>query len=170
METLKSNASSFHIRFYNFLKEEVPFTVRQEVNLRDLIPAYPYPNHHVDFYIPELMTIVEVHGQQHYKPGFGQTNMDWARGVERDVSKADSLTKAGYIYIVIPYNCKDYGALFWAAFDNANPIALVKAEDPDKERKREIKLKLRQQSKANYQLFKKKQTIIKGDSDGRESD
>lgn len=106
------NASKFHEEFRELLATHPvlsKFTAYQEVNVQDLVPDYPYRNHHFDFYIKELDLVVELNGAQHYKVvNFNKKGMDDAvvdfRNIQyRDSLKQTAALKEGFKYIAIPY-------------------------------------------------------------------
>lgn len=82
----------------------------QEVPVAALVPSYSNPSHRVDWFIDELMMIVEIHGKQHYKmQNFGnkpymEAFRDFNNGRYRDSMKKTALMDANYSYIEIPYN------------------------------------------------------------------
>lgn len=106
------NASNFHKQIQELLQTDSilsNFSCYQEINLQDLIEGYPYPHHHFDWYIKELNLIVELHGQQHYKPiNYGNVAFDLAvnqfqRIQERDNTKMQAALNAGYDYVAISF-------------------------------------------------------------------
>lgn len=106
------NASKFHEAFRQFLINNSTFrnlSCYQEVNVKDLIPDYPYTNHHYDWYIKELGWIIELHGRQHYDlVNYGGIGMDslivqFNRQRYRDSEKAIAALDNGFHYIAIPY-------------------------------------------------------------------
>jgi hypothetical protein len=84
----------------------------QEVNLKDLVPGYSHHNHHFDWYIEELNTILEVHGRQHYSVvNYGNLAYDIAienhqQIKNRDRIKMDAALEAGYEYRIVSYKDK----------------------------------------------------------------
>lgn len=158
MELLKTNASSFHKRFYDFLKDELRVFFRQEVNVKELVPSYSYSNHHVDFYIPSLECVVEIHGQQHYNPGFGDSEIEWAHSLIRDSDKANALTFEGYVYIVISYKEKDISSFFHSKYLELSSLKASKIKKPLKqdERRIEINKKNKEYNKELYRKLKEK--------------
>lgn len=81
----------------------------QEVNVNELIPEYPYKNHHYDWYIQELNTVIELHGRQHYqRTDFGSAGYDASLVNFKDMQKRDASKKEAAIendikYIEISY-------------------------------------------------------------------
>jgi len=84
----------------------------QEVNVKDLITNYPYHNHHFDWYIEELNTILELHGEQHYSMvNYGNVAYDIAVENHRKIKNRDRIKmytalEAGYEYRAISYKDK----------------------------------------------------------------
>jgi len=82
----------------------------QEVPVSDLVPSYSSNAHRVDWYIQQLMAIIEVHGKQHYDlQNFGnkpyiEALKDFNNGKYRDNMKKTALIEAGFIYVEVPYN------------------------------------------------------------------
>lgn len=82
----------------------------QEVPVAALVPGYPNNSHRVDWYVDELMAVIEVHGRQHYKmQNFGnkpymEALKDFNNGRYRDNMKKSALLDEDFIYIEIPYN------------------------------------------------------------------
>lgn len=126
--------SAFHEAFRQLLITDHRFKhlrCYQEVNVQDLVEGYPHSNHHFDWYIYEWNTVIELHGEQHYKAtSFGkQTYEDKQIGFHRmqyrDNLKATSAQEVGINYIAIPYKLKkklSYELLEdLIRSDNANP-------------------------------------------------
>lgn len=112
-----TNQSKFHEQLRDIFCTVAPFkqlTCLQEVNVKDLFPEYRYTNHHYDWYIKELMVIIELHGQQHYKPvNFGnmtprETIINFNLTRYRDDSKRNIAIENGFTYIEIPYQLKKH--------------------------------------------------------------
>jgi len=61
---------------------------------------------YADFFIPDVMTIVEVHGQQHYKMChfFYKDQMDFVNAKKRDLNKVEWCDLNNIRLIVLPYN------------------------------------------------------------------
>ena len=81
----------------------------QEVFVCDLIPEYPYRMHRFDWYIDELATVVELHGQQHFMPvrfgdsSYAQVQQLFRDNQTRDKAKRQAAIEAGYRYVSISY-------------------------------------------------------------------
>lgn len=109
-------ASKFHEKFRQFLITDTSFRnfkCYQEVNVKSLVPSYPYSNHHYDWYISELGWIVELHGKQHYEPtafgkiGFDQKISNFRNQAFRDSEKLIAALKEGFEYLIVPYIYQD---------------------------------------------------------------
>lgn len=106
------SASKFHNHVREIFTTEAPFKnfrCYQEINVRDLVPDYSYNNHHFDWYIEELNTVLELHGKQHYQvTNYGNIGYDTAvkefyRQRYRDNAKQQAAISAGYSYCEVPY-------------------------------------------------------------------
>lgn len=90
----------------------------QEVPIASLVSGYHY-NHYVDWYIEELNTTLELHGEQHYKViNFGnkpheQAQIDLHRIQYRDNLKMTALIEAGYNHKEISYADRDKLCASW---------------------------------------------------------
>lgn len=91
---------------------EPPFAhyrTREEYPVVEVNPLYENSRHRFDWAIIDLKLIIEVHGEQHYKPVcFG--GMDIEQAVSnlydqeyRDEKKRQAAIDAGWIYLSIPY-------------------------------------------------------------------
>ena len=105
-------ASNFHNKVRSiFASDEYfkRFKCYQEVAVKDLVPTYPYINHHYDWYIPKLNTVIELHGRQHYQMvnfgsiGYDEANQNFINMRERDHLKQIAAQENGYRYVEIPY-------------------------------------------------------------------
>lgn len=110
------NQSGFHELVRNIFTTDSFFrSLRcyQEVPVVDLVENYPNPRHRFDWYIEEISTIVELHGDQHYAVvnyggiGYDEAVREFHRIRDRDHAKRVAAECAGYIYRVIPYRMKD---------------------------------------------------------------
>lgn len=94
----------------------------QEVAVIELIPEYPHRLHRYDWYLEEFNTIVELHGNQHYKmTNYGSLGYDEAQNafkgiVERDAAKKYAALESGFKYKEIPY--KYYNKLTCKLLEN----------------------------------------------------
>lgn len=106
------SSSKFHEAVRKILIED-PFFKNlkcyQEVPVTYLVENYSYSNHHFDWYIEELRTVVELHGKQHYvRSNFGnkpylESLKDFNNIKYRDNLKKTALENAGYEYREISY-------------------------------------------------------------------
>ena len=110
------SSSNFHENIRKILTEDPFFknlSCYQEVPLSSLIENYENNTHCVDWYIDELATVIELHGEQHYQiTNFGNTSWEKARKNfhnirYRDNMKKTALLDAGYEYKEIDYKLKD---------------------------------------------------------------
>ena len=106
------SSSKFHESVRKILVEDSFFknlNCYQEVPVIYLVNSYPYTNHHFDWYIEELRTVVELHGRQHYeRSNFGnkaylESVKDFNNIKYRDNLKKTALQNAGYEYREISY-------------------------------------------------------------------
>lgn len=106
-------ASARHKQLYTIFKTCSQFanmTIKQEVSMRDLVAGYPHSSHRVDWFIKELGTCIELHGQQHDQVvRFGSmpdaiAKVKLAATRRRDDLKARALISSGYAYIEIWYD------------------------------------------------------------------
>ena len=110
------SSSNFHENVRRILSEDSFFknlSCYQEVPVSSLVQSYNNNTHCVDWYIDELATIVELHGEQHYRiTNFGNISWEQARKSfynirYRDNMKKTALLDAGYEYIEIDFKLKD---------------------------------------------------------------
>ena len=98
-----------------------------------------------DFYLPESRTLVEYHGQQHFRQAKGWVTKDEFKiSRKRDRFKARWARRNGYTFIVIPYTCEDVvGFLTKALAGQVDPnSAMWKHRDSSKaNRERERRLR-----------------------------
>ena len=84
--------------------------IRQEVSVKSLVPHYKNSKHRIDWYIKDLNTVIEVHGEQHSKPvSFGGISKDKATNAFlgnrlRDIRKKQALIGEGYAFVEIWYD------------------------------------------------------------------
>jgi len=84
----------------------------QEVPVSALVETYGDNRHHIDWYIDELGTVIELHGEQHYKmTNFGNISYEKAEKAfnqmkYRDNQKKYAIIDAGYEYREINYKLK----------------------------------------------------------------
>lgn len=62
--------------------------LREQVELSKIIGSGLYAGIRVDFYIPSIRCVVEVHGVQHHKPsGFGRSKVDTTTQFNRQLDR-----------------------------------------------------------------------------------
>jgi len=87
-----------------------------ELHRKGLIEGTKYE---MDLYLPELMTIIEVDGPQHFKPVFGEKGL--REYVKHDIIKNGILIKRGFCVIRVKYLCTSYsratGRRLWEAVE-----------------------------------------------------
>tara|TARA_Y100000310_G_scaffold345057_1_gene461462 strand:+ start:959 stop:1510 length:552 start_codon:yes stop_codon:yes gene_type:complete len=155
----RASASALHKRVGNLLREVFKLNkVYQEYPVNRVNPTYQYASHHYDWVILDLLVVVEVHGQQHYKAvGFGGGDagkaVDALRATQsRDRMKMQAAVDAGFTYIEIPwYDVDEVDAEYiWAKIqEHRSDTPKQKVVDPYKERQRKYK-------RDQYQLLKRR--------------
>ena len=110
------SSSNFHEKIRSILIED-PFFKNlkcyQEVPVSYLCQGYFATNHHVDWYIEELRTVIELHGRQHYqRVNFGnkpyiESVMDFNNIRYRDNVKKTAILENDYEYVEISYKYAD---------------------------------------------------------------
>jgi len=106
-----SNASKLHKSFGDMLIKSGlgGFSIQQEVAVKTLCPSYKNGRDRFDYYIPELNVVVELHGEQHYKPvKFGgvsdnKATQNYIKRVKVDEQKAIAARTAGFLYVSFSY-------------------------------------------------------------------
>ena len=106
-----ANASKQHIAMGEFLVANgyKDFGLEQEVAVKSICSDYTNGRDRFDYVIKDLSLVIEIHGEQHYKPvTFGGINKSTAkhryvRQVNKDVRKAESAISNGYYYISYSY-------------------------------------------------------------------
>ena len=58
----------------------------------------------IDLFLPEIKTIIEIDGPQHFKPIFGEVKLQ--KTIKQDAVKNGLLVAAGYCVIRVKYMCK----------------------------------------------------------------
>jgi very-short-patch-repair endonuclease len=106
-------ASALHSRFGEVIRADAFLSSLhwyQEVNVKELIPAYPYHNHRYDWYCKDLRAIFELHGRQHYEIvkfaniPYGQQKANFLAGRERDDSKKGWALEKGFLFFEIRFD------------------------------------------------------------------
>ncbi len=122
-------SSKFHEAFRQLMVTEFKhMNCYQEVNVRVLVEDYLHDNHHFDWWLSELGLVVELHGNQHYRPtAFGNISKDQAvtnfhQSQFRDYEKREAALSVGLKYIEIPYKYKRQltKELLWRLVDEQN--------------------------------------------------
>lgn len=107
-----NNSSNFHEKIRSILIEDAFFKnlkCYQEIPVSYLVENYPFNNHHFDWYIEELRTVIELHGKQHYvRTNFGnkpylESVKDFNNIKYRDNLKKTYAIEADYEYVEVPY-------------------------------------------------------------------
>lgn len=106
------NQSQAHERVRTILCEDPVFSrlhCYQEMPVQELCPSYSSNLHRFDWFIQELNLVIEIHGEQHYRPT-AWTNMahdkkmiSFAQGKARDSMKKQAAEDQGLSYLEIPY-------------------------------------------------------------------
>ena len=94
------NPSSLHLSARSIIKEI--FTLSAAYEEVQLLGSKLV----ADFFIPDMETIIEVHGEQHYKhiPHFHKTKEDFYRALARDENKKTWAEINNLSYIELPFN------------------------------------------------------------------
>jgi len=107
---LAKNASKLHKHIGKLLVELFPHNiVRQEYPVSKVNPSFKSNREKFDWVVLGINVVVEVHGQQHYKPVcFGGITIDEAKIIFRkrqevDWEKQEAAFKAGWAYLVVKY-------------------------------------------------------------------
>lgn len=161
-----ANASNLHKKIGSILASTSPFReckLEQEVKVKTLFPEYGNGKDGYDWVIPELHTIIEAHGKQHYKAAtFGSSAenalMNFQTQKFRDNQKEEIALLNGWKYIIIPYTEEkklDGEALiklFNEAVCGENPTEQIVKAKPNwlLEKKEQAKLQAKQVRKEQY--------------------
>ena len=83
-------------------------------------------NHEIDIFLPELKTVIEIDGPQHFFPIWGEERLN--KTIEYDSKKNGQLISAGYCVIRVKYLCNQMnravGQKLWALIkDKVDNIA-----------------------------------------------
>jgi very-short-patch-repair endonuclease len=109
-----------------------------ELHKKGLIEGTKYE---MDLYLPEIATIIEVDGPQHFKPVFGEKGL--REYVKHDIIKNGILIKRGFCVIRVKYLCTSYsraiGRRLWEAVEPV--IEQIETKFPPKD-KRLIELEI----------------------------
>lgn len=103
----QSNKSKLHVQARELISELFPNrSVYEEVTL----PGSKRPGRtsllYADFFIPDLMLVLEPHGRQHYEyvPFFYQNRLDFAKAQRRDRDKKEWCELNDILLVELPYN------------------------------------------------------------------
>jgi len=106
----RNNKSSYHLDARLLIQEIIPNkSLYEEVTLpgskRSGRPSLLY----ADFFIPDLMLIIEVHGKQHYEycSFFHKSVMDFYQSKQRDKDKIEWCVLNDINILILPYNEKN---------------------------------------------------------------
>lgn len=110
------SSSKFHEKVRKILIND-PFFKNlkcyQEVPVKYLVPSYSFANHHFDWYIEELRTVIELHGRQHYvRSNFGnkaylESVKDFNNIKYRDNLKKTAVINSDFEYREISYKLEN---------------------------------------------------------------
>lgn len=98
--------SSLHLKVRELISSVLPYeTVYEEVTLpgsKTNTTGLLY----ADFFLPNKLTIIEVHGQQHYEylSFFYKTQADFLKSKRRDKKKKEWCELNDITLIILPYN------------------------------------------------------------------
>lgn len=99
--------SSLHLQARDLIKETWPNrSIYEEVTL----PGSKKPGRksllYADFFLPELMLVIEVHGKQHYEycPFFHKDRLHFVACCQRDRDKIEWCRMNDIDIIILPYN------------------------------------------------------------------
>lgn len=110
---IREDSSQLHNILGEVFRSQMPFknyACFQEVPVVDLCLDYKNPAHRFDWYIRELNLVLEVHGQQHYRPvNFGSQSHErvvqsFLSSNRRDAEKKQAAEEAGLFYLALPYD------------------------------------------------------------------
>lgn len=110
-QQLAKNASKLHKHIGKLLVEIFPnYQVRQEYPVNKVNESFPSGREKFDWVVLDLKIVIEVHGQQHYKPTcFGGITKDRAKinfrqRLEADWKKQEAAEKAGWTYLIVRFD------------------------------------------------------------------
>jgi hypothetical protein len=164
----RSNASKLHVNVGDMLKGSLfkNYRIYQEYPVNMISPYFDSGREKFDWVVMDIMTIIECHGEQHYKPvRFGGISQEEAetrfeQQKLRDIAKREAAEKAGWTYVVFKYDEQiSFTSLmskieaFQPEFEpyEEDPSPPEKALDPNKEEKLE---KARQYRRDRYRRQK----------------
>lgn len=103
----RSKKSSYHKQARELIKENWPtYSLYEEVTLPGSKRLGRSSLLYADFFLPELMLVIEVHGQQHYEysPFFHKNKMDFVLAKQRDSDKIEWCRLNEIKIVTLPYN------------------------------------------------------------------
>lgn len=106
----KRKRSKYHLRARQVLKEIFhSYRILEEVKLPGSTATHKKGVLYLDFYVPQIMLAVEVHGQQHYEytPFFHKNKADFAIAKAKDEDKIEWCKKNRIDIIVLKYSDTD---------------------------------------------------------------
>ena len=106
----KRKRSKYHIRARNILKQIFhSYRILEEVKLPGSTESHRKGVLYLDFYIPQIMLAVEVHGQQHYEytPFFHKNKAEFALAQSKDDDKIKWCELNKIDIIVLKYSDTD---------------------------------------------------------------
>jgi hypothetical protein len=106
----KRKRSKFHVRARKVLKQIFhSYRILEEVKLPGSTLSHRKGVLYLDFYIPQIMLAVEVHGQQHYEytPFFHKNKADFAIAKAKDEDKIEWCELNKIDIIVLRYSETD---------------------------------------------------------------
>ena len=102
--------SKYHVRARDVLKQIFhSYRILEEVKLPGSTPSHRRGVLYLDFYVPQIMLAVEVHGQQHYNytPFFHKNKADFAIAKAKDEDKIEWCELNKIDIIVLRYSDTD---------------------------------------------------------------
>ena len=106
----KRKRSKFHVRARKLLTTIFhSYRILEEVKLPGSTESHRKGVLYLDFYIPQIMMAIEVHGQQHYEytPFFHKNKADFARAKAKDEDKISWCELNKIDIIVLRYSDTD---------------------------------------------------------------
>jgi hypothetical protein len=103
----RSNKSSYHTEARKLLRDYFSDCfIYEEVTLPGSKRASRKSSLYADFFIPEVMLIVEVHGEQHYafSSFFHKSKYDFFKSKKRDKDKIAWCELNNIDIVILPYN------------------------------------------------------------------
>ncbi len=106
----KRKRSKFHVRARKLLKTIFhSYRILEEVKLPGSTASHRKGVLYLDFYLPQIMMAIEVHGQQHYKytPFFHKNKADFAIAKAKDEDKISWCELNKIDIIILKYSDSD---------------------------------------------------------------